>query len=120
MLKRRNWNTSSKRGKLNEDSPLNLDKDAFGEEYRWVLDKLLEPKLPDNRELQADPSYEYAQKAMKIRVAKKVDLLKNTGFWKFLQRKTHISHIRNMLWIMKHRATRKFSLLEVDHKLGIK
>lgn len=50
MIKRRNWNTSSTKSRHQEEN-LNLDKVEFGDEYREVLDKLLQPKLPNNREL---------------------------------------------------------------------
>lgn len=47
---RRNWNTSARKN-ADDDSPLDLSKRQFGIEYRNVLDKFLEPKLPDNRKL---------------------------------------------------------------------
>jgi len=93
---RRNWNTSAHK-KGDDDSPLDLNKQVFGHEYRKVLDKLVEPKLPDNREMRFDPAYEYAQKANKLRYIKKVDLLKNKEFLKYLQRQTRTTYIRNML-----------------------
>ena len=116
MVKRRNWHTSSKRERQKDDSPLNLKKNHFGEEYRKVLDRLLEPKLPDNRELQGDPSYEYAQKAMKLRNVKKIDFLKNNKFIRFLQRKTMLTQIRDMMCIMDEKSKKKFSFLEVDYR----
>jgi hypothetical protein len=97
LAKRRDWNTSSAKCATEEDTQLDLSKKEFGPEYRRVLDKLLEPKLPDNRALKADPAYEYAQKAHKLRIVKKVDLLKNKDYLKYLQRKTKSSFIRNML-----------------------
>ena len=117
--RRRNWNTSA-RNHSGDDSPLDLSKKEFGVEYRSVLDKLLKPKLPDNRELKGDPKYEYAQKANKLRFNKKVDLIKNSEFLKYLQRKTYTTFIRNMMCIMKERKKKKFSVLEMDTKLGMK
>lgn len=119
LMKRRNWNTSARR-KNDDDSPIDLKKSEFGDEYRKVLDKLLEPKLPDNREFEGDPAYEYAKKAKKLRIVRKVDLIKNTGFNKFLQRTNKTSFIRNMICISNERAHRRFSILEADYKLGIK
>mmetsp|Transcript_34938 Transcript_34938/g.34614 ORF Transcript_34938/g.34614 Transcript_34938/m.34614 type:complete len:292 (+) Transcript_34938:21-896(+) len=52
IQKRKNWNTSSRKENDNDDSPLDLGKKDFGQEYRAVLDKLLEPKLPNDKELQ--------------------------------------------------------------------
>ncbi|CAI2368268.1 unnamed protein product [Moneuplotes crassus] len=119
LLRRKHWNTSSKKGKRS-DSPLDLSKKEFGQEYRAVLDKLLEPKLPNNRELKCDPSYEYAQRAMKLRIMKKVDLIKNKGFLRLMRRKTTLADIRMILSIMNSKGKRKFSMLEVDYNLGIK
>ena len=79
----------------------------------------MRPKLPDNRELRGDPSYEYAQKARKLRVVKKIDLLKNSHMLHNLRRKTTINQIRDMLCIRDEKQKRKFSVLEVDKRLGI-
>lgn len=96
MLKRRNWNTSSVKSRYPEQE-LNLDKVDFGDEYREVLDKLLQPKLPNNRELCSEPSYVYAQKAMKNRILKKMDILKNPNNLRHLRRGTKTTLIRDML-----------------------
>ena len=119
MIKRRNWNTSSLKSRHQEED-LKLERIEFGNEYREVLDKLLQPKLPNNRELWSEPSYVYAQKAMKSRVMKKMDILKNSNNLRHIRRGTKTTLIRDMLWIIKEKAQRKFSVLEVDTRLGIK
>lgn len=113
MIKRRNWSTSARHQDV--DSPLNLSKQNFGQEYLEVLDKLTQPKLPDNREMKGDPAYEYAQKAQKKRRLKKSVVTRD--LIKCVQRKTKATYIRNLITVMQEHKRKKFSLLEVDMNL---
>mmetsp|Transcript_41339 Transcript_41339/g.47658 ORF Transcript_41339/g.47658 Transcript_41339/m.47658 type:complete len:108 (-) Transcript_41339:67-390(-) len=79
-----------------EDLELDLRKQEFGTEYREVLDKLLKPKLPDNRELRGRPSYEYAQKAMKAK-GDRAKYFRTPSQIKHLRRGTKTTLIRDMI-----------------------
>lgn len=119
MEKRRNWTTSSAKRVNNEDEKLDLKKSKFGPEYRQVLNKLMEPKLPDNSVFKGDPSYEYAQKAQKLMIVRKMDIIKNSFPLRHLRRKTTLNRIRDMLCIMGEHEKHKFSVLEVDYSKNI-